>query len=392
MNPVFMKAASVFKDCAFPLYIYQPKSDEFCQVSSGDAIPTPAPSNMMNYLKDENTFFQSFRKGDSLMTFYFLRITLEGTNIVIMVNSDQNRIRLNSVMTAIGNTLEEESESVTILRRSRGKMLKLLDGLTMPLFSVSPDYDIRNVNKELAQFIGVDDIPSIMKKKCYEAIHGRSEPCEFCRMADIKNGDYVGGQNISLDKNGKQIKVEHHMFPIFDNTGEMNEVGEFMIDITENLKLLDSVKDYKIQARHSQKFAVDKMNKMDELKKAYKELLKNNDEALTKNRKMTKALEKILVADNVNEMISLRQENKEVKNKLARSATALKNFQISLADQEKRYEQLSKKAVYQLERLINTINKKNMLGGEALTYLKMVSDDVKDLRKTLKITPPPREE
>ncbi len=74
---------------------------------------------------------------------------------------------------------------------------------------------------------------------------------------------------------------------------------------------------------------------------------------------MSKALSSLMENNNVNELVKMRQETREVKSKLIRSATALKkNFQTALDMQHDKYTELSKKTVYQLERLINTVNKK----------------------------------
>jgi PAS domain-containing protein len=393
MNLTFSKIAPVFKDCNFPVYIYQPEKSDFCQVIAGNIEKMPPPANMLEYLEDDNVFFKSFKKGDSFMAFYFLRLEIDDTKIIIMLNSDKERKAVNAIANSFHSTISESFESVRILRRSRQKMLKLLDGLIMPLFSISPDYEILNVNKELADFMGETNIPSIMGKKCYEVIHGRSEPCEFCRMKEIIDGEHVNAQNIKLERDGKTLHFEHHMFPIYDNTGEMNEVGEFMIDVTENYQMIASIEKYKQKVKKIQRAEVDKMNEIGELKKAYKDLESNYDEMFTKNRKMSKALERLLAEDNVNELIRLRQENREVKNKLVRSATALKNFQNNLDAQQEKYTDLSKKTVYQLERLINTMNKKSTISDtEMVKLLKMVTDDVKDLRNTLKITLPPNSE
>jgi len=116
------------------------------------------------------------------------------------------------------------------------------------------------------------------------------------------------------------------MFPIYSQSGEMDEVGEFMIDVTENHKNLEHIEQYKEKVKSIQKTEVDKMNKIGELKRAYKELERNYDDIFNKNRKMSKALEKLMEDNNITEIVKLRKESRDVKSKLVRSATALKNF------------------------------------------------------------------
>lgn len=392
--------APLFAECNFPVYLYLPEEEKFYQLISDQPEEKPVPANMKEHLNNDHVFYQSFKKGDTFMYFYFTRLTLMGIKFVVMINADKERKNLNMVTSSafdklkefeaeIQQELEEANESVQILRRSRQKMLKLLDGLVMPLFSVSPDFNVLNVNKELAELIGVPNIPTILNKKCYEVIHGRTEPCTFCRMNEIIAGEHVNQQNIELDFSGKHFNFKHHMFPIYSQTGEMDEVGEFMIDVTENYKNLESIEKYKERVKSIQRAEVDKMNKIDELKKAYKELERNYDDMYSKNRKMSKALERLMEDNNVNELVRLRQEARDVKNKLIRSATALKNFQQTLDVQNEKYTELSKKTIYQLERLINTVNKKHVVNDNDLKIvLKTVTETIKEIRTNLKIPAP----
>jgi len=393
MNTLISRISVLFRECSFPVYVYLPDSGEFYQVVSGQHEKVPVPVTMRGYLDTDDIYFQSFKKGDNLMSFYFLRSVQEGQRVVVMINSDKNRHNLNAVARSFNGVVIEAQESVRVLRHSRMKMMKLLDGLKMPLFSVSGEYQIINVNKALADFLGIASIPEIIGKKCYEVIHGRTEPCAFCRMAELMTGESVGTQNIRIEKNGETRHFEHHMFPVYDQTGELNEFGEFMFDITENFQLVQSIEKYKERVKSFQKAEVDKMNEIGDLKKAYKDLEKNYDEVFLKNRKMSKALEKLFSDDNINELLKLRQENKDVKNKLVRSATALKNFQSTLELQQEKYNDLSKRTVYQLERLINTVNKKSVVTDKELgTLLKMVTDEIKSIRRHLKLEAPPEQD
>lgn len=397
MESVIKAVAPLFSDCNFPVYVYLPGSGDFYQLLAGKAESKPAPANMLEHLQNEDVFYQSFKKGDTFMYFYFLRISVSGDKAVVMINSDKERKNLHNVTnslhehmreleTSLQIELNEANESVQILRRSRQKMLKLLDGLVMPLFSVTTDFDILNVNKELADLLDIPNIPSILNKKCYEVIHGRTEPCEFCRMNEILNGEQTGGQVVELDFDGKHYYFEHHMFPIYSQTGEMDEIGEFMIDVSENYKHLESIEQYKEKVKNIQKAEVDKMNEIGELKRAYKDLSRNYDDMFSKNKKMSRALERLMADNNVNELVKLRQESRDVKNKLVRSATALKNFQHALELQQEKYADLSKKTVYQLERLINTVNKKSMItDNDVKMILKTINEDMKDIKKNLKM-------
>ncbi|WP_022851051.1 hypothetical protein [Limisalsivibrio acetivorans] len=261
--------------------------------------------------------------------------------------------------------LVENEESVDILRNSRSKMLKLLDGMPMPLFSIGLDYKVRNVNKASGDFAEVDKLNEMVGGICYKVIFGYDEPCPWCKMNSIvEEGLDSTNEHIEVTKDGKRLRLEQNMYPIHDREGNIDEIGEHLVDMTEQYEIINNLESARDQVRKFKKAKLGDLNEKEELKKAYGELSENYDSLMEKYQKMSKAMEKLLSEDKMNELLRTRAENAELRNKLSRAASALRNYQTNLEQSTNRFSELNKKTTYQLERLINIINNKNVLKQE----------------------------
>ncbi|MBI5569229.1 MAG: PAS domain S-box protein [Desulfomonile tiedjei] len=85
----------------------------------------------------------------------------------------------------------------------------------------------------------------VVGKKCYEAFHGRSLPCETCpTQRAIKTGQ-PAHQVVSDESPGRDglCWAELHAFPMFDPaTGKLTGVIEYAVDITERKRAEDELK------------------------------------------------------------------------------------------------------------------------------------------------------
>jgi hypothetical protein len=86
----------------------------------------------------------------------------------------------------------------------------------------------------------------------------------------------------------------------------------------------------------------------------------------------------------MNELLKTRNENAELRNKLTRAASALRNYQVNLDESKLRYTELNKKTIYQLERLINVINNKNTLKQPDIEQsLTFVTNEIARVKKEM---------
>ena len=78
---------------------------------------------------------------------------------------------------------------------------------------------------------------------CYALLHGSDQPCEMaghsCPLVEIKSTkEPVVLEHIHLNRSGQTQHVEVHGFPIFDESGEVVQIIEYSLDITER-KLIE---------------------------------------------------------------------------------------------------------------------------------------------------------
>ena len=85
----------------------------------------------------------------------------------------------------------------------------------------------------------------LVGKKCYEAYHGASAPCEICPTQETLKTGKSAYRNVP--KTGPQRKVlgaqDLYSFPLFDSsTGQLKGVIEYVRDITEQKRLEEQLR------------------------------------------------------------------------------------------------------------------------------------------------------
>ena len=120
----------------------------------------------------------------------------------------------------------------------------MLESLTHPFYVLDVnDYSIKIANS--AARLG--DLSS--KPTCYGLTHKRSEPCDgvehTCPMQEVKKTKKpFTVEHIHYDINGNPRDMEVHAYPIFDAKGNIVQMIEYSLDITERKKLERAVQDY----------------------------------------------------------------------------------------------------------------------------------------------------
>ncbi len=108
-----------------------------------------------------------------------------------------------------------------------------LDALTHPFYVIdAKDYTIKMSNKA-SHFGGYWE-----GAKCFQLTHNQSEPCTGadhpCALLEIKRTKKpVVIEHVHTDQAGKRQSVEIHAYPVFDSNGEVSQVIEYCLDISE---------------------------------------------------------------------------------------------------------------------------------------------------------------
>lgn len=121
--------------------------------------------------------------------------------------------------------------------REQNEFLESLLALTHPFYVLDiQDYTILKANS--ASGLG----PGAIGGKCYTLTHHREEPCDDpahpCPLKEVqRTKKYVVTEHIHYDKDGTVRYTEVHGFPLIDVDGNVVQMVEYNLDITERKRL-----------------------------------------------------------------------------------------------------------------------------------------------------------
>jgi signal transduction histidine kinase len=122
-------------------------------------------------------------------------------------------------------------------RRQNEFVNHVLESLTHPFYVIDAnDYRVLMANSA-AQWS-----PASHKRTCYALTHGRGEPCNTtlhpCPLEQVKNTKQpVTVEHVHYDKDGTPRNVEVHAYPIFDPEGNVIQILEYALDITDRKRI-----------------------------------------------------------------------------------------------------------------------------------------------------------
>jgi signal transduction histidine kinase len=121
---------------------------------------------------------------------------------------------------------------------------QVLESLTHPFYVLdAKDYTIVVANS--AARLG----NLAAKPTCYALTHRRGTPCDgsehTCPLQEVKRTKQpVIVEHTHYDKDGNPRDMEVHAYPIFDENGEVAQMIEYSLDITERKKLEEKIQDF----------------------------------------------------------------------------------------------------------------------------------------------------
>ncbi|MCK4944148.1 MAG: PAS domain S-box protein, partial [Candidatus Aminicenantes bacterium] len=203
----------------------------------GVALRIAKQSNIpLLFLISNNTKLKRLLK---VCPFGFLKKPVDEQNLLITMESVNKRLRLEQ-------QLKEQAEKIG---GQRVFLQTMIDALAYPFYLIDvKDHSIKLFNK--AANLSLSKKPST----CYKLTHGRSTPCKStyhpCPLEKIKKTRKpFKTEHIHINREGDTRSLEIHAFPIFDKNGNVIQIVESSIDITNRRrveeKLIASEKTYK---------------------------------------------------------------------------------------------------------------------------------------------------
>ena len=125
---------------------------------------------------------------------------------------------------------------------------KTIESLTYPFYVIDVNtYKIRISNSAACEH-ELTKGRSCKNFTCYEVTHKRNNPCtgleHGCPLEEVKRTKHpVTVEHIHYDLDKKLRNVEIHAYPIFDDKGNVTEMIEYSLDITERKEAEKALKD-----------------------------------------------------------------------------------------------------------------------------------------------------
>jgi signal transduction histidine kinase len=176
---------------------------------------------------------------------------LRPREILTMAPNDKTTPQLKSALeqaqTRISEleSLEQKCQLVeNELRRQNKFFHHVLESLTHPFYVLDANnYTIIMANSA-ARLGSLDDHPT-----CYALTHHQQFPCNgtehLCPLQEVKRTKQpVIVEHVHFDKDGNPRNMEVHAYPIFDDQGNVIQMIEYSLDITDRKRLEQEIQEY----------------------------------------------------------------------------------------------------------------------------------------------------
>jgi PAS domain S-box-containing protein len=164
-------------------------------------------------------------------------IKKDGSEVPIEISMSSKEFENTSITTAIIRDITVRKEAEERIWKQNEFLNNILESVTLPFYVVDAnDYTIKMANS--ATHAG--DLSK--KPTCYAITHNRSKPCsgkdDICPLKTIKETkEPVVVEHIHYNENGNSRNVEVHGYPLFDAKGNVVQMIESCMDITERKQM-----------------------------------------------------------------------------------------------------------------------------------------------------------
>lgn len=123
------------------------------------------------------------------------------------------------------------------LFESKKKLEAIFNGISDGIMIIDKEFRVVTANPVIEKIIG-RTLPEIQGQHCYEMCNGTLQRCSFCK-ADIalKNGEHVTSYCTKIIEGLGEKIFEVHDFPMYDKDGEIDQIVEYVKDVTEAVRM-----------------------------------------------------------------------------------------------------------------------------------------------------------
>jgi PAS domain S-box-containing protein len=134
--------------------------------------------------------------------------------------------------------LTEQRKLEKKIRESKRNLEAIFDGIQDQLSIQAPDYRILRVNRAVIEKYHTT-YQELIGKKCYEAYHQRSLPCEKCPAAVTIETKKPASSIMRISEEETSLQISS--YPILDEKGRLLSIIEDIKDITEEKRLQEQL-------------------------------------------------------------------------------------------------------------------------------------------------------
>jgi len=129
--------------------------------------------------------------------------------------------------------ISERKKAEEKIQQQNEFLNSVLEALAHPLYVINTDDYTVTMANSAARFPSLSDNPT-----CYAVTHGRSDPCTSeehpCPLEEVKStGKPAVMEHVHYDIHGNARILEIHAYPIIDNDGNVKQIIEYNLDVTE---------------------------------------------------------------------------------------------------------------------------------------------------------------
>jgi PAS domain S-box-containing protein len=136
--------------------------------------------------------------------------------------------------------ISKQKDTEEVLRRKEHFLSTVINSITQPFAVINvKDHRVSMANEAYGGRAAVG-------KKCYEAAHKDSVPCfdhhQNCPLEKVRTtGKQTTVEHIHFLPSGKHRHMEIHAYPVFDTRGEVTQIIEHSIDVTEKKHIMETL-------------------------------------------------------------------------------------------------------------------------------------------------------
>lgn len=184
---------------------------------------------------DEKDALSSYNKTRNILIILLvITLIIVTGNIIFSISNGE---KVNNYLIKSNDRLEER-----VIERTKD-LQNTIEALTHPFYVI----DANNYNIVLANSAAKRAAKGKEITTCYRLTHRRESPCNSkehpCPLEEVKKSKKpFTVEHIHLDENDNERYVEVHGYPIFNENGEVSQMIEYSMDITDRKMAQDEIK------------------------------------------------------------------------------------------------------------------------------------------------------